>query len=42
MLGEVQKQLFGTVCLTPRLGSGPPLWAFADASRRRGVRGSAH
>jgi hypothetical protein len=37
MHAEIQKQLFGTVCLTPRTHSGPPLRAFADALRHRGV-----
>jgi hypothetical protein len=41
MHAEIQKQLFGTVCLTPRKRSGPPLRAFADASRRRGVGGTS-
>lgn len=36
---EIHKHLFGTVCLTPCKHSGPPLRAFADASRRRGVDG---
>jgi hypothetical protein len=36
---EIQKHLFGTLCLTPRESSGPPLRAFVDASRRLGVDG---
>lgn len=40
-VAEIQKHLFGTVCLTPRYRSGPPLRAFFDASRRSGMGGTS-